>query len=105
MAKGGMFLKMSSLIKILKMLKILSIFSLLFLIVSWIWIFNLPKINSDHPEIKDQTDVYIVVLNDNVSDICFDRRFKKVVPVSEGIVFLSQCPLDSNRYHLNVKNK
>lgn len=87
------------------MLKILSIFSLSFLIVSWIWIFNSPKTNSEHPEIKDQADVYIVVLNDNVSDICFDRRFKKVIPVSKGIVFLNQCSLDSNRYHLNVKNK
>ena len=90
------------------MLKILSIFSLSFLIVSWIWIFNSSneKIKlCEHPEVKDQTDVYIVPLNNDVSDICFDRRFKKVIPVSEGIVFLSQCYLDTNRYHLNVKNK
>lgn len=64
---------------------------------------NTPIVHN-HPQIKSIKDVYQIPLRDSVSDVCYDSRSKKVV-ILDGILITSQCPLDSNRWHFNIKTK
>lgn len=63
-----------------------------------------PKATNNHPQIKSIKDVYQIPLTDSVSDVCYDSRSKTVVIV-EGIFIQSRCPIDSNRWHFNIKTK
>lgn len=65
---------------------------------------TITPINHQHPAIKSASDIYQIKMNDSISDVCYDSRSKKVV-ILDGILITSQCPLDSNRWHFNIKTK
>lgn len=57
-----------------------------------------------HPPIKSFRDVYQIPLSDSIIDVCYDIRSKQVI-VIDGQFIQSQCELDSNRWHFNIKHK
>lgn len=57
----------------------------------------------DHPPIESCL-VCIIPINDTIENWCFDTR-RITITSGTGIDIYQVCPLDSNRYHINMPIK
>lgn len=56
-----------------------------------------------HPPIESCI-ICIIPINDTIENWCFDKR-RITITSGTGVDIYQTCPIDSNRYHINMQRK